>query len=149
MHICRRRFALTALSGLLLLSGCGDKRSADPRIEKDGTVLKVNLDSIGPKGGAFFSYFTSADRRVDFFVYRESDGTYRAALDACRKCYRWRKGYRLEKGSVVCRKCGETFTIDSLHEGRGSCVPIPLTSKLDGNALAIPIAELEDGARYF
>lgn len=150
MTISRRGLALTTLLGLLLLAGCGSRSpERDPRVHSDGTTVRVSLDDVGVKGDAFFTYMASSDRRVDFLIYRESTGTYRAVLDACRKCYRWRKGYLLQEGTVVCRKCGETYDVDSLREGRGSCIPIPLTSSLEGKVLAIPVAELETGAKYF
>jgi len=150
MAITTRGFAVAATLCLTLITGCGDRPlEKDARVIVDDGTARVALADVGEKGCEFFAYITARGRRVDFFIYRESSGIYRAALDACRECYRWHKGYRLREGAVVCRKCGETFTFDSLHEGRGSCTPIALSSSLEGDFLAIPIAELEAGAKYF
>ena len=45
-------------------------------------------------------------------------------LDACRTCYRWKKGYVLAGKEVVCLKCDMRFKLDSLAQGTGSCVPV-------------------------
>jgi uncharacterized membrane protein len=150
MKISPRGCVLTALLCLLLTAGCGGEApKRDPRVLVEGTTVRVVIDDIDSRQGKLFTYVASSGPRVLFHVYRESSGTYRAVLDACRKCYRWSKGYRMREGSVVCRKCGETFDIDSLSGGRGSCIPIPLTSSLEGNSLVIPASELEDGKQYF
>lgn len=135
---------------LLVVSGCGGQvREEDPGVRSDGTTVRVSLDDIGGKRGEFFTYTAPDGGRTDFIVYRESTETFRAVLDACRKCYRWRKGYVIDGDYAVCRRCGERYGLDNLEEGRGSCIPIPLTSGRDGNTLVIPVAELEAGARYF
>ena len=52
-----------------------------------------------------------------------------AVLDACRTCYRWKKGYALDGKEVVCLKCDMRFKLDSLAQGTGSCVPIALKTE--------------------
>lgn len=135
---------------LLFIAGCGSRATGkDPRVLSDGAAATVSLREMGEKPARFFTYVSSSGRRVKFLIYRDSHGTYRAVLDACRKCFRWRKGYAVEEEYVVCRKCGERFELDSLHDGRGSCVPVPLTSSLQGEMLSIPVSELEAGEQYF
>ena len=135
---------------ILLLTGCGRQNPAVyPVIPPEEGVIMVDLSAIGKSGGSFFSYPSSSGRNVDYFVYKDSSGTARGVLDACRTCYRWRKGYRLEGDRVVCRKCDMKFTLDELHQGTGSCVPIGIRSTTDENTISIPVTELEDGAKYF
>jgi len=141
---------LAAALCLLTVTGCGGRgKEGDPRVRSDGRLVRVSLDDLGQKRGSYFTYTASGDRKVDFIVYRESTGTFRAVLDACRKCYRWRRGYVINGDHVVCRKCGEHYELDNLAGGRGSCIPIPLTSSREGNSIVIPVTELEAGARYF
>ena len=52
-----------------------------------------------------------------------------AVLDACRTCYRWKKGYVLDGKEVVCLKCDMRFKLDGLAQGTGSCVPIALKTE--------------------
>jgi len=72
-----------------------------------------------------------------------------AVLDACRTCYRWKKGYVLDGKEVVCLKCDMRFKLDSLAQGTGSCVPVALNTEQRGGILIIPVTELEAGARFF
>lgn len=150
MTISPTKHFLAAALCLLIVTGCGGHgKEGDPRVQSDGRMVRVSLDDIGEKRGSFFTYSASGDRNVDFIVYRERSGTFRAVLDACRKCYRWRRGYVINGDHVVCRKCGERYELDNLTGGRGSCIPIPLTSSREGSSIVIPAEELESGARYF
>ena len=144
------RLILTAALMVLSWAGCGSGiPEGDSRVRSDGDVVRVSLGEIGEKRGDYFNYTTSSGTRVDFLVYRETSGSYRAVFDACRKCYRWRKGYVIDGDAAVCRKCGERHDLDGLREGRGSCVPIALPSNHEKDSLVIPVSELEAGARYF
>lgn len=144
------RYGIAAILSAVILSGCGGSGPLrDPRVRTDGTTVTVEIAAVEEKGFDFFTYVADSGATVSFFVYRDSSEALRAALDACRKCYRWRRGYTFDGEHVVCRKCGERFEIDTLHEGRGSCAPISLSSTRDGNTLRIPAAELEAGKAYF
>jgi uncharacterized membrane protein len=72
-----------------------------------------------------------------------------AVLDACRTCYRWKRGYALDGKEVVCLKCDMRFKLDDLAQGSGSCVPVALQAQQRGETLIIPVTELEEGARFF
>ena len=146
----RRQVCFAALC-VLLAAGCGGVPSErDERLRVEGEAVTIATGHVGEQGWEFFTYLATSGRKVEFFVYRESSGEYRAALDACRKCYRWRKGYLIMgDGTIVCRTCGEAFEVDSLKHGRGACVPIPLTLTREGDAVFVPVSELEAGARYF
>lgn len=136
-------------AGWLMLVGCTGNKESYPETQTEGKTIFIELAGIDNNSGRFFTYVTSSGKNVNYFVYKDSSGRARAVLDACRTCYRWRKGYRLEGGHVVCVKCGMRFALDGLAEGTGSCVPIPLSSTLEGDTLAIPVTELEKGGEYF
>lgn len=144
------RHGAAALLSTVFLSGCGGSGPPpDPRVSSDGKTVSVEIATVKEKGFDFFTYVAASGIAVDFFVYSDGSGALRASLDACRKCYRWRRGYIIDGGYVTCRKCDERFEIETLHEGRGSCTPITLTSTGDGSIIRIPAAELEAGAAYF
>jgi uncharacterized membrane protein len=46
-----------------------------------------------------------------------SDGAINVVLDACRICYLNNLGYRRTRGGLVCRFCGNRYSIDSLNIG--------------------------------
>ena len=143
-----RAFCLAAL-GLAVGLGCARGQAKYPELRAlDGTVSVVTED-IAPGTARFFSFRGASGRTADFFVYRESDGDAHAALDACRTCARWKKGYRLEGDRMVCSYCGMRFELDALTGGIGSCVPIALPASRRGERLQIAAETLEDGLRYF
>ena len=143
--------AITLLTVAVLLSaGCGrPSQEVYPVLPPEEGVIRVDLSSIENGSGSFFTYPTSSGRNVDYFIYKDSSGATRGVLDACRTCYRWRKGYRLEGDHVVCRKCDMKFSLDELYRGTGSCVPIGIRSTAEKDTLTIPVTELEAGAIYF
>lgn len=138
-----------AVVAVALTVGCAGNAAKYPEVSsRDGEVV-VEMAGVAPGTGRFYSYRTAAGVRLDFFVYRDSAAKPHAVLDACKECYRWKKGYRLDGEEVVCVKCGMRFTLDGLERGTGSCVPIALAAVERGESLVIPAASLEAGARYF
>jgi len=130
-------------------SGCSGNVAKYPETLAQDGIVPIDISGIGFEGGRFHSYRSSSGKQVDFFVYRESSGVPHAVLDACRTCYRWKKGYVLDGKEVVCLKCDMRFKLDSLAQGTGSCVPVALTTEQRGDTLVIPVTELEGGARFF
>ena len=147
-----RRGALAlALAAVLVtaLSGCTREPTKYREVRARNGEILVAVADIASGDGRFLTYRASGGRRVDFFVYRDGAGEPHAVLDACRTCYRWRKGYLFHRGEVVCIKCDMVFKIDELAQGTGSCVPIQVKTLLRGEDLVIPASELEAGARFF
>ena len=134
---------------LAACSSCSGGGTKYPELHARDGAVEVDLSGLDSGSGRFHTYRSSSGKPVDFFVYRESSGTPHAVLDACRTCYRWKKGYVQSGGEVVCLKCDMRFKLDMLAQGTGSCVQIMLQSLPRGDTLVIPVAELEAGTRYF
>jgi uncharacterized membrane protein len=138
-----------ALLAALLLAACRSSVPDYPVLQAEADAVFVPLTRIVPGSGRFFSYRPAGGGRTDFLVYRESTGEPRAVLNACREFYRWKQGYALEGDRVVCRKCGMAFRFDVLAQGTGSCMPVPLSTRVEAGRLRVPVEELDAGARYF
>jgi uncharacterized membrane protein len=146
-----RAIALLALGVFLQgnVAGCSGSTAKYPELLARNEVVAVDISGISAGSGRFHSFRSGSGKLVDLFVYRESSGTPHAVLDACRTCYRWRKGYALHGSEVVCLKCDMRFRLDGLAQGTGSCVPVALKTEAHGDTLMIPVTELEAGARFF
>jgi len=151
VNVVGRSLATLALGMLLHLvcAGCVRDEPKYPVLSAREGVVTVEIAGIGAENGRFLTYRADSGKKVNFFVYRQSSGMPHAVLDACRTCYRWKRGYVLDGEEVVCLKCDMRFKLDSLAQGTGSCVPIALTTEQRGSTLVIPVAELEAGARFF
>ena len=145
------RFMPAALiAALAFAAGCGGQSGAVyPVLQEQGGQVRIDISGVEPGSCRFYSFPSRSGRNVDLIVYRDSAGKARATLDACRTCYRWRRGYRPEGDGVVCAKCDMRFPFDQLAEGTGSCVPIGLPSVVEGGSLILSTSDLEKGARYF
>ena len=126
-----RAVTILALGVLLQVAvgGCARDKTKYPELRARNGVVTVDLSGIGAESGRFHTYRSSSGKMVDFFVYRESSGVPHAVLDACRTCYRWKKGYVLDGKEVVCLKCDMRFKLDGLAQGTGSCVPVALKTE--------------------
>lgn len=100
-------------------------------------------------GQAHFYTYQSGSTDVNFFVVKSTDGQIRAAIDSCVQCYRGLMGYRQLGDFMVCNKCNKQFHTSQINEVKGGCNPVPLARALVGPDLAIPEAELIQGAAYF
>jgi len=130
-------------------SGCSRNKAKYQELLAVDGVVTVDLSGIGAESGRFHTYRSTSGKTVDHFIYRDGARVPHAVLDACRTCYRWKKGYVLEGMEVVCLKCDMRFKLDALAQGVGSCVPIALKTEQRGDTLIIPAAELEAGSRFF
>jgi hypothetical protein len=86
---------------------------------------------------------------IRFIVARRSDGAINVVLDACQACYMNRLGYRLTKGALVCRFCGNRYSVDNLSVGIMSCRPLKLPFRLDRGLLKIRTSDLEGSSAFF
>jgi uncharacterized membrane protein len=110
----------------------------------------ITLDVSGLKRGDVRHYrFRDGGAEVRFFVARDPQGTVRAALDACEVCHDAGKGYRLERGAMLCLNCGRVFALSRIGVIVGGCNPHPLKFVSDKESVTLAAAELLAGAKYF
>ncbi|GFK95605.1 hypothetical protein NNJEOMEG_03473 [Fundidesulfovibrio magnetotacticus] len=86
---------------------------------------------------------------VKYFLIKAPDGTVRVALDACDVCYPEKKGYKQQGEFMVCVNCGMKFHVSRVSLVKGGCNPHPVASKVEGDMVVIPKAELAAGVKYF
>lgn len=138
------------LGGLALFatgrSTGGDAPSVSTTAE---ATVALPLSDLENGEARFYDYKTSAGRKVRFFAVKAVDGVYRAALDACDVCYRYKKGYFQRGDSMICRKCGQSFDTTLINEVAGGCNPIGLDTRIAGDSLVVQARDLDRGASYF
>jgi FTR1 family protein len=87
-----------------------------------------------------------AGKPVRFLLMRRKDGSIASAFDACLLC--GDRGYSQEGESILCANCAAEINPASIGQG-GGCNPIPLSWRIDGDAVAIAAADLAAGAKHF
>ncbi len=116
-----------------LFSLFGPKPSAPPSavpnsvtVGGDLTIVKSDIT----EEASFYPY-ESNGTYMEVVAVRASDGSVRTALNTCQVCYKSGKGYYEQKGSnLVCKNCGNRFTIDQIELTKGGCNPVPITTDL-------------------
>ncbi len=136
-------FALAAGAWLFATPGaqCTTARAVDG-------IVSVSLTSLKPGTARLFCY-DDGGKRLRFLLSRESDGKVQAAFDACRQCYMFHRGYRIEHGEVVCRVCGNRYPAAHMTAGKASCVPARLNAQVSANAVTVRVSGLHAGRPLF
>ena len=119
-------------------------------VENHSNELLLNVDLLS-RGNAQKYCWATPDRHqsVRFIVARRSDGAIDVVLDACQACYLNRLGYRLSNGTLVCRFCGNRYSVDRLSVGIMSCRPLKLPFRIDRGLLKIKTSDLKGGSAFF
>jgi uncharacterized membrane protein len=146
-----RRSVLIAIIFLVLVTGAWVARASRAGCTALKTVdgiVSVKLSSLAPGAARLFCY-NDAGKQLRFVLARGSDGKVRAAFDACRQCYTFHRGYRLEHGELVCRVCGNRYPIEHMTEGKASCVPASLRHEVSGDSVTVRASDLDAGRTLF
>jgi uncharacterized membrane protein len=109
---------------------------------------RVPLPALDDKRAHFYRY-DSGGKTIKFFILRASDGSVRAAFDACTACYHAKRGYRQEGDDMICNNCGMHFKSTNIEIITGGCNPIPVKKILDQKTALLKVKDLEAGAKYF
>lgn len=119
-------------------------------VNGDSAALLLNVDGIARGTAQKYCWRTpDSARTVRFIVARRSDDVITVVLDACRVCYLNALGYRFSRGGLICRFCGNRYSIDSLSIGRASCLPFKLPYRIDRGLLRISTSDLKASAGFF
>ncbi len=112
-------------------------------------AIKVELASLAPGQARLFCYRGEAGKKIRFILARGNDGAVHSVFDACRQCYSYRKGYRLTRNGLVCRLCGNRYSVDHMMAGKASCAPVPVAHQQAGTTLRISAADIRAGRGLF
>ncbi len=85
--------------------------------------------------------------RIDYIVLK-INGHMESYFDACAKCYPKKLGYRKEGGYLKCVACGQRYPLEDLG-GIGSCHPLKLAGRVEGDSYVIEKSDIIKGLRYF
>ena len=97
----------------------------------------------------FYQYKTNDGLTIKYFILQSSDGTIRAAFDACDVCWPEGKGYKQKGDYMVCANCGKKFASVRVGEVQGGCNPSPLKREVAGDKVVIKVKDLLEGKKYF
>jgi|GEM_PF-617132 uncharacterized membrane protein len=133
--------ALAFALALFALVSCssGSTHTAPP--VRDG-VVAVKAAELAEGKPVFFTLAIGGDK-IGFFIVR-IDGKLESYLDACRKCYPYKKGYRVDGTALECVYCGVHYPMKELKGGLGSCSPVILPGGQEGGEYLIPVETIRE-----
>jgi uncharacterized membrane protein len=134
--------AVVVLSNLELPQRCIPLSGTGP--------ISVELSHIARGEAKLFCYRGDSGDKIRFILARSNDGAVHSVFDACRQCYSYRKGYRLTRnGALICRLCGNRYSIDHMMAGKASCVPVALPYRQVGSVAHISSTDIHAGRVLF
>lgn len=102
--------------------------------------ISVDVSSLTEKKPVFYKAELKGSK-FEFFVIKIK-GEPKAFLNRCRKCYNSGLGFRFDSTHVQCRACNESFPIEEIAHGVGSCYPISLNSSIEGGIMTVKLEPL-------
>ncbi|MGH7865234.1 MAG: Fe-S-containing protein [Candidatus Binataceae bacterium] len=137
---------------LLLVVGAAIAWTAGYSICKEvagvGTV-SVDVSRLARGMASTFCYLDDGGRQLRFVLARGADGKLRSVFDACRQCFIYHRGFAVADGHLVCRVCGNRYSIEHVHEGKASCVPVNLPHQEYAGTVQIKTSDLASGHSLF
>ena len=137
------------IDSIMSSAGCAPEPPEHQLVQCDGDTMLIPRTAVEDGKVHFFTFYHDG-RRVNFLVRTDGKGALHAHLDACHSCYRYKRGFVVEDGELVCIACRLAYRIDDeVWDYIGACAPISIHSQLEGDHLVIPRKLLERAARYF
>lgn len=133
------------LSLVIVLSCAKRPEYLEPTLSGDRVV--VDIKGLKESGPVFYTLHHNG-KRINFFVVKIKDDI-QSYFDACQRCYPKKLGYRMSEEYVVCRACNMRHPLYSLETGIGSCYPIVLKGRVEGEMYIIDKEIIIAGSRFF
>ncbi len=138
------------VAGLFLLAflfcSC-TKMPVYPQAASDGASVRIALKELQEKKPVFYT-FREGKNSINYFVLK-LDASYQSYFDACARCYQKKMGYKPLGNRIVCRACDVNYSVYDLKGGIGSCYPIKLEGRVEGDVYVIDKKSILAGEKYF
>lgn len=151
LHLLLAGIALVAVlivAAVVLVNRDSSPAASAAPVAAAGGDVKIALAEVNDGKAHFYSY-DAGGTEVKYFVLKSSDGTVRAAFDACDVCFAQKKGYHQEGDEMVCNNCGRRFPSTKINVLEGGCNPSPLDRTVKGQNLVLDTADIQAGVQYF
>lgn len=110
----------------------------------------IPIANLARGAASFFCYRDEAGDHLRFIIARDDHGHVHSVMDACHQCYSFHKGYTVSSnGEVICRLCGNKYSLKGLEAGKASCVPVALPNREHDGVVEVKVADLEQQRQLF
>ncbi len=121
-------------------------------VQAEGDKILINENEVNDGNLHSFNYYSpKAGKNLYFFILKASDGTYRAAANACEVCFGTKKGFTQVGDLIKCENCGTTYAKDQIAVIKGGCNPRPISRNIPvvNGQLVISLTDIESIADLF
>lgn len=121
-------------------------------LQADGDKVFIEESKVSDGSLRAFKYYSQKTKKnIHFFIVKASDGTYRAAADACEVCFGSKKGFKQVGDQIRCENCRTTYSKDQIALQKGGCNSRPIDKDVEviNGRLAINLSDIEKTADLF
>lgn len=121
-------------------------------VQAEGEKVFIDEAKVSDGNLQAFNYFSQqGGKTLYFFIVKASDGTYRAAANACEVCFGARTGFKQIGDQIRCENCRTIYTKEQIAMEKGGCNPRPIDNDVPvvNGQLAIELASIEKTADLF
>lgn len=123
------------------------QKPSQPTLAIDSSTGGLVITKADITETASFYPYESNGTYMEIIAVRASDDTVRTALNTCQVCYNSGNGYYEQLGNaLICKNCGNQFTIDQIQVVKGGCNPVPILEEMkveDDSTITISPKALE------
>ena len=146
--------AVIAFAGLVIASDYamdrGFEKGGLERVGPDAQrQVRIEVGDLEVNSVRFYRFLNEGNQEVKFFVGRDAAGEIHAAFDANEICFKKQRGYTAQGDWLVCNWCDKSFRLAEVNQGGGGCRPVPLTHRLEGEAVILDETDILAGWRFF
>lgn len=137
-----QNYSLPVLCAVILITAGVLIARKGTNTDSPGTVNDIVIDTNTITGTVQFFPVKVGKTRMEVMAVKASDGTIRTAFNTCQVCNGSPRAYYEQQGElIVCRNCGNRFSMDMIEVQRGGCNPVPIAQDEktdDGDIITIP-----------
>jgi len=111
-----------------------------------------DLAQLKPGQTRFFTYPTNSSERSRLLIQRDAKGVIRTAFASYTACYSHRHEHKLNRGSLICGKCGSAMRVGDQNEpitAAKSCVAVPIPFSIERSKVIVLRQAITDGFEIF
>jgi len=147
----RWRYVILTFAAIVLIGGAWTFVAArtDCAAVTGTDFVTLSLARLARGDARIFCYTDDAGQRLRFVLARGQDGQVRSVFDACRQCFTYHRGFKIDHGDLVCRVCGNRYPMNQITQGKASCVPVSLVHEQVGDSVRIRVPDIKSGKALF
>ena len=104
-------------------------KEVEATLNENGDI-EIKAEELSSTNATFINYKTTNGYEVELIAVKDTSGNINVAFNTCQVCNGSPKAYFVQKnGKLVCKNCGNVFSLNSVGQEAYGCNPMTLEDK--------------------